>query len=419
MHPLSRSGVSSFTGLTSLTGLVFGAAWLGFTATPAQAQVSSSATQATWQICANMTSDTTARLACYDLWAKDQQKAAATSAASTAPAPGAPGTPTPNVPPVSAAALASATPKESPPVDTALPATRIIGAGSGLTGCRNMDYSDLSRFWELESGTDCGVYGVRGFRPLNVSLSMADSVNTQPTSENPDRDAATPIDYQRVEARIQLSVRTKLAQGLLTSANGGARDSLWFAYSQQSNWQVFNSDLSRPFRTTDHEPEVIYTYPTTLNLFGTMKLRYTGLGLVHQSNGQSDPLSRSWNRAYIMAGMENSSRVRITGRYWQRFSESAQSDDNPGISDYIGRAELSAFWNPNRDNTFGATVRHSLRSDARGSFRLEWLKALGTGTNPDSALRLHTQFFSGYGDSLIDYNKRRNVFLIGLSLVDF
>jgi phospholipase A1 len=418
MTPLSRPGI------TSLTGLVFGAAWLGFTVTPAQAQVSSSATQAPWQICANMTSDTTARLACYDLWAKEQQKAAAPAAANTATAataatPAAPAPSSPAVPAVSAAALAGATPTAAPTADTSLPTTRIIGAGSGLTGCRNSDYSDLSRFWELEPGTDCGNYGVRGFRPLNVSLSMADGVNTQPTSETADRNATTATDYQKVEARIQLSVRTKMAQSIFTADDATRRDSLWFAYSQQSNWQVFNSDLSRPFRTTDHEPEVIYVYPTSWNLFGDMKMRYTGLGLVHQSNGQSKPLSRSWNRAYIMAGMENSRRVRITGRYWQRFSESAESDDNPGISDYIGRAELSAFWNPNRDNTFGVTVRHSLRSDARGSFRLEWLKALGTSANPDSNLRLHTQFFSGYGDSLIDYNKRRNVLLIGLSLVDF
>jgi phospholipase A1 len=34
-------------------------------------------------------------------------------------------------------------------------------------------------------------------------------------------------------------------------------------------------------------------------------------------------------------------------------------------------------------------------------------------------LRLHTQLFSGYGDSLIDYNRKRTVFSVGVSLVDF
>jgi len=36
-----------------------------------------------------------------------------------------------------------------------------------------------------------------------------------------------------------------------------------------------------------------------------------------------------------------------------------------------------------------------------------------------SNLRLHTQIFSGYGDSLIDYNRKRTVFSVGLSLLDF
>jgi phospholipase A1 len=394
-------------------------AWLSLTPLSAAAQTSASATRSPWEICANMTGDDTARLACYDTWAKQQATPAAASQTTAGPTAASPAGVAPGVPAVSAAALAAATPKEQPPADNTLPATRVIGAGARLTGCRNSDYSDLSRFWELDTNTDCGVYGVRGFRPLNVSIAEANGVNKMPVSETADRSATTPVDYQHGEGRIQLSVRTKLAKGILTDESSGRLDSLWFAYSQLSTWQVFNSDISRPFRTTDHEPEVIYTYPTDLKLFGSMRLRYTGLGLVHQSNGQSKPLSRSWNRAYLMAGMEDANRLRITGRIWHRFAESAENDDNPEIANYIGRAEISAFWNPNRDNTFGVTYRTALRDTPRGSIRFEWLKSLGTSVNPDSALRLHTQIFSGYGDTLIDYNRRRTVFMIGLSLVDF
>jgi phospholipase A1 len=45
------------------------------------------------------------------------------------------------------------------------------------------------------------------------------------------------------------------------------------------------------------------------------------------------------------------------------------------------------------------------------------LRALGS--SPNSGLRLHASLFSGYGDSLIDYNFRRTVFSLGLSLVEF
>src|SRR5690606_21840364 len=153
------------------------------------------------------------------------------------------------------------------------------------------------------------------------------------------------------------------------------RDSLWFAYSQQSTWQVFNGDISRPFRTTDHEPELIYVYPTDIGLPGGWRWRYAGVGLVHQSNGQSLPLSRSWNRYYLMAGAELDDRFQLTARLWKRVKENARNDDNPDIADYIGRAEFGGRWNLDAKNTLAATVRHNLRSSGHGSLRLEWLKA--------------------------------------------
>ena len=65
-------------------------------------------------------------------------------------------------------------------------------------------------------------------------------------------------------------------------------------------------------------------------------------------------------------------------------------------------------------------LRHSLKRYTRGSARLEWLQTLGKGFGGGkSNLRLHTQLFTGYGDSLIDYNRKRTVFSVGLSLVDF
>jgi phospholipase A1 len=52
--------------------------------------------------------------------------------------------------------------------------------------------------------------------------------------------------------------------------------------------------------------------------------------------------------------------------------------------------------------------------------RLEWLQSLGTSlVGNRTNRRLHTQLFSGYGDSLIDYNRKRTVFSVGVSLVDF
>ena len=282
-------------------------------------------------------------------------------------------------------------------------------------GCRNRAFSALSRFWELEKGSDCHTFGIRGYRPISLSWIASDSVNKAPSSPAEDR-TATPQPYQRFETRIQLSVRTKIAQGLLTPSSSEDRDSLWFGYTQQSYWQLFNGAISRPFRNTDHEPEVIYVYPTRAKLPGGWQLRYSGLGLVHQSNGQTLPLSRSWNRLYLMAGAELGEKYRLTGRVWQRLPEKT-NDDNPDIVSTIGRAELQGVWDIDKRNSLMATLRNSLAAKANGSLRLEWMRTLGIPET--SGLRLHAQLFSGYGDSLVDYNRRRVMLSLGLSLVDF
>ncbi|MCB1979785.1 MAG: phospholipase A [Burkholderiaceae bacterium] len=371
---------------------------------PALAQKASTAAPGTdapdaaWRRCAAMTADANARLACFDGWAQ-QQALGAPMASGGAPA-------------ASDNAL-----QAQAPVDTTLPATRVIEVAR-TEGCRDPQYSETSRFWELETGTDCGSFSFRGYRPINASLVAASNVNRYPGAAGVPSTDPTP--YRRTEARLQLSVRTKVAQNLLTQGDPTRRDSLWFGYTQQSYWQVFTGDISRPFRATDHEPEVMYVYPTDAKLPFGWRWRYSGIGLNHQSNGQSEPLSRSWNRAYLMTGVELDNRWRVQAKIWKRISEDASSDDNPGISDYIGRGEISAFWNVNPNNTLGLTLRSSLAHAARGSARLEWLQALGTGLGGGkSNLRLHTQLFSGYGDSLIDYNRKRTVFTVGLSLVDF
>lgn len=348
----------------------------------------------TWQQCQRLAGSDEARLACFDRWAQQQTLPAAVI---------------PSAPPV----LASTQP--AAPVDAAVPATRVVSVATEQ-GCRDRQYSALSRFWELEEGSDCRTFGFRGYRPLFVGASAATHKPDTPTSPAEGHDGVA-TNYQANEMRIGLSVRTKLAQGMLTGNDPQRKDSLWFAYSQQSTWQLFNGDISRPFRTTDHEPEMMYVYPTDVKLPGGWRWRYLGLGVVHQSNGQSLPLSRSWNRTYLMAGAELDDRFQITGRIWQRWHESAEDDDNPDIANYIGRAEVTGRWNFNRENTFGMTVRNNLRDSGRGSIRLEWLRAIGDPVT--SNLRFHTQIFHGYGDTLIEYNRKRTVLSIGLSLVDF
>ena len=120
-----------------------------------------------------------------------------------------------------------------------------------------------------------------------------------------------------------------------------------------------------------------------------------------------------WNSGWLERGHS----LRVQGRLWRRLPEPVETDDNPRISDFVGRAEVAAHWDATPNDTLGFVGRHSLARINRGSARIEWLRRVGGNTS--TGLRFHTQLFNGYGDSLLDYNRRRTVLSMGLSLVDW
>lgn len=383
---------------------------------------------AAWQACTLLADDE--RLACFDQWAASQQKlmqamsqrVAGVTQTSEADA---------ALPAASATAsvlradvtqaLASAQPAPAARDDAPEGVTASTGiVGVGLEqGCRDRQFSALSRFWELESGSACPTFSLRGYGPTGLSAAVGNRMNQQPASPNAANVVPTPTSWRKEETLLLVSVRTKIAGGLFTPAHSPRRDSLWFGYTQQSYWQLFSPEHSRPFRSTDYAPEAIYIYPTTASLPLGWRWRYTGAGLVHQSNGQSDPQSRSWNRAYLMAGFEHPRGLTVQAKLWSRFKETALNDNNPDITRYLGHSEIAAAWQANSRNLLRATFTGPVGT-GRGSTRLEWLRALGNGAgNSFSGLHLHLRLFHGYGDSLLDYNYKRTVFSVGLSLLEF
>ncbi len=285
--------------------------------------------------------------------------------------------------------------------------------------CKTRAGSTLSHFWELSTANDCDTFRLRGYKPVSVMGVFSDGVNKQPLSTAANRSAITSQDYQRHEGLLQLSIRTKLATGLLPT-DPGRTDGLWFGYTQKSFWQVLSRGLSRPFRTTDHEPELAYIYPVEAAVGMGFTARYAGLSLNHQSNGQAAPYSRSWNRVILMAGADRADGSQLNVRIWKRMSENPSSDDNPDIANYIGRAEVSALWPVNPKNSLGLSVRHNLRREGHGSGTVDWYIRPGvTLSNPNAGLRYHLQLFSGHGDSLASYNFKRTSLRFGVSLVDW
>jgi phospholipase A1/A2 len=266
--------------------------------------------------------------------------------------------------------------------------------------------SVMSRQWELDPVSRKDPFVIRLHRP-NYILPI--SYNSSPNSSTVldlDRDA----EAQNSEAKFQLSFKVKLWEDVL-----GKDMDLWFAYTQLSFWQVYNKIFSSPFRESNYEPELLLNFRTDYNLFG-LRGRIINMGIDHQSNGRSQMLSRSWNRIVASAGFERNN-FNLLLKTWYRLPESRHNDDNPEIMKYMGYGELwgTYYW---KNHRFGVMVRNNLRtSDNKGAIQLDW--SFPFPFIKKDRVSGYIQYFNGYGESLLDYDKSINRIGIGLMLMDW
>ena len=217
--------------------------------------------------------------------------------------------------------------------------------------------------------------------------------------------AGESAELDRVEIKFQVSLKSVVWKGVF-----GDRGQLSLAYTQQSYWQAYNNDNSSPFRETNHEPEVMLSFFTDTSIFG-LRNRILTIGLNHQSNGRAEELSRSWNRIYAQFIFERGDYY-LSFKPWIRLNEDFEDDDNPDIEDYYGNFEIHALYYKNKYEV-GLTLRNNLSADNRGAVQLDWSYPI------NEQFQGYIQLFSGYGESLIDYNAYVNRIGFGFSLVNW
>ncbi|MBP1202315.1 phospholipase A1 [Duganella sp. 1411] len=323
--------------------------------------------------------DASARLACYDGLARTTPgKLAAGGAAVGVPDPGK------DSKLVNALVMPASTQPGEPPAktDAAVPAKV-----AELTTIPPQDkVSRMVQWWELDRSAKRGVFNFRPHRDSYLLLAnYSTSNNDTPFQEfSPDG-----LKSKHVELMYQLSFKMKMIE----QAFGWPVD-LWFGYTQESFWQAYNKSESSPFRETNYQPELMLTTPLALNL-GGVDVRFLTLGLVHQSNGQTSTLSRSWNRVYAQVGAEKGN-FGVNFRLWRRLDNARSDNDNIDITDYLGHGDLSASYRFD-GHELSVTARRNFHT-SHGAIQAGWAFPLSAN------LKGYVQFFSGYGESLIDYN---------------
>ena len=330
--------------------------------------------------CAAITADSE-RLACYDR--------ASGRAAVAAPA-AAPGKP-------AVAAAPAATPAQSgvfPSVliDTPAAATQAAaprrGTGSLLDTAWGFD-PDSPRYIIDSYNQNYLLFGRQTSRVNNAPFLPFAAALGEPV---PDGD--------KTEAKFQISAKARVW------TTDDRQWGLWVAYTQQSQWQLYNSDASKPFRDNNYMPEAFVSYRPDMNLGGGFNWRLLNVGYNHQSNGRADLLSRSWDRVFVEAGVENGNFV-LQAKAWHAFNLS----DNPDITDYLGYGSLRGIYKW-RDHSFNAMVRGNI-STGKGAGEITWMSPRLFGP-----FRAYVQGFSGYGESMIDYNWNQKTIGIGIAIND-
>ncbi|MFP4463456.1 MAG: phospholipase A [Guyparkeria sp.] len=217
---------------------------------------------------------------------------------------------------------------------------------------------------------------------------------------------------QHAETKFQLSFQFDWFEDPF-----GPDTALYFGYTQLSLWQTYNTkllgeedDASSPFRETNYEPEVGLTIDTDFSLAG-LTFKRNRLSLIHTSNGQGGERSRSWNR---LAASTSFGRGNFAGRLraWYRLPE-ADEDENPDITDHMGHGDLLLAYKW-KEQTIAATLRNNLDfADNKGAIQIDYSFPLS------KRVKGYVQYFNGYGESLIDYNRSVSRIGLGIALTDW
>ena len=210
-----------------------------------------------------------------------------------------------------------------------------------------------------------GTFNFDGYRP-NYFLPVHETTRAQPARprRRPTTAARCPT-----TATSRPSCRSRSAPSCSRTSACRAATSGSATPSNRSGSSTAAASRGRSARPTTSRRSST-SCPAPLDLPLGFKVKMVGLGLAHQSNGQSEPFSRSWNRWYALGGLENGD-FALTARYNTRIHESDGQDDNPDLH-LVPRQDRTA--RSRREGPRHSTPQRTVEADfaSRGSLQLDW-----------------------------------------------
>ena len=216
------------------------------------------------------------------------------------------------------------------------------------------------------------------------------------------------VKYDNKEAELQVSLKLKIADDLF-----GLQEKYYVSYTHRAFWQIYIN--SSPFRESIYNPEGFVIFPISDRTSG-FNMRSLKFAIAHQSNGQPNTeniplfngynLSKSINYLYTTLTLQHG--TLLTDLTLQApYLGADDLTDNPDIMKYFGytKVKFTYFYN---EHMFSLMVRGNL-SSLKGAVEATYSYPLPHDTY------LYVKLFSGYMESLVDYNRDVTKFSIGFS----
>ncbi len=200
------------------------------------------------------------------------------------------------------------------------------------------------------------------------------------------------------DVKFQISIAQRLTKSTLPFGTY-----LYLFYSQKCLWNVFENSM--PMRDLNFNPGI----GLAKHLF--VKNRYIGkvtFLVEHESNGRDGIESRSWNKISLAGNIFIDPHIMVHGKIWIPIVDGQNNQD---ILDYSGIYQTGITMT-SLNNRFGFALTLVKRRGWKPNYNSIWELNYRLFKNDNQFLFL--QYYNGYGECLLDYNRFHSRLRIGL-----
>lgn len=207
------------------------------------------------------------------------------------------------------------------------------------------------------------------------------------------------ITRENTNVKFQVSIAQKLTKSTLP---GGTY--LYLYYTQKVFWNILENSM--PMTDLNFNPGLGLAKP----LFS--KGRYIGkltFQIEHESNGRDSIWSRSWNKVSLGANIIIDNNLMVHGKVWIPIVDGVNNKD---ILKYSGIYQVGTSILSNNRRWSGSVVL--VKRKTWNIFNYNTVLELAFRLSRTQNQFLFMQYYNGYGEGLLDYNKFHSQLRVGI-----